>query len=105
MTREEEINNAKNIFYKRILEEGSYYDPRDCFEEGAEWADTNPKSPWISTDKCLPRNGGHYLCNDGDNHISALAFCGDRWFNAITFNDIPLDVVKYWMPIPKLPKE
>ena len=22
-----------------------YYSPRDCFEEGAEWADSNPKSP------------------------------------------------------------
>lgn len=72
---------------------------------GLDAADAQPKSPWISTDKYLPRNGGHYLCNDGDNHISALAFCGDRWFNSITFNDIPLEVVKYWMPIPKLPKE
>ena len=41
MIRQEEINNAKESFYERIIKEGSYYDPRDCFEEGAEWADNN----------------------------------------------------------------
>ena len=56
MTREEEINNAKEAFYRKILQEGTYYDPRDCFEEGAEWADTNPKSPWISVNDDLPYN-------------------------------------------------
>ena len=47
----------------------------------------------------------HYLCNDGDSHISTLAFRGDKWVNTRTFNDIPLEVVKYWMPIPEPPKE
>ena len=75
------------------------------FEAGVKWADAYPKSPWISTDKYLPKQGGHYLCNDGDSHISTLAFRGDKWVNTRTFNDIPLEVVKYWMPIPKLPKE
>lgn len=42
MTREEQIDKAKEEFYKRILEEGDYYSPRDCFEEGVEWADKNP---------------------------------------------------------------
>ena len=41
MTREEEIDNAKTAFYKRVLEDDYYYDPRDCFEEGAKWADNN----------------------------------------------------------------
>ena len=54
MTREKEIDNAKNAFYKRILEDGYYYDPRDCFEEGADWADAHPKSPWISVNERLP---------------------------------------------------
>lgn len=97
MTREEQIAIASCAYGSR----GSSVD----FEVGTKWADANPKSPWISTDKYLPKQGGHYLCNDGNNHISMLAFCGDRWFNSRTFNDIPLEVVKYWMPIPKLPKE
>ena len=50
MTRQEEIDNAKTAFYKRVLEDDYYYDPRDCFEEGAKWADKNPKSQ--SDDKC-----------------------------------------------------
>ena len=73
-----------------------------AFLEGAEFALDNQ---WISVKKDLPKQGGHYLCNDGDSHISTLAFRGDKWVNTRTFNDIPLEVVKYWMPIPKLPKE
>ena len=108
MTREKEINIAalKYIEDNSMMNgEIAISDHKDSFIEGADSSISNTKSPWISTDKYLPRNGGHYLCNDGDNHISALAFCGDRWFNSRTFNDIPLEVVKYWMPIPKLPKE
>lgn len=53
MTREEEIDNAKEEFYKRILEEGDYYSPRDCFEAGAEWADKHPNinSLWHTPDE------------------------------------------------------
>ena len=54
MIRREEINNAKEAFYERIFQENCYYDPRDCFEEGAEWADDNPKSHWISVKDKLP---------------------------------------------------
>ena len=97
MTREDEIAIASCAYGSR----GSSID----FTAGVKWADANPKSPWISTDKYLPRQGGHYLCNDGDSHISTLVFRGDKWVNIRTFNDIPLEVVKYWMPIPKLPKE
>ena len=49
MTRDEEIRNAKHTFYERIYEEGYYYDPRDCFEEGAEWADKHPINVWHDT--------------------------------------------------------
>ena len=41
MTRQEEIDNAKTAFYERVLKDDYYYDPRDCFEEGAKWADNN----------------------------------------------------------------
>ena len=99
MTREEQISK------EAYIQEELVYIDAESFIEGAKWADAHPKSPWISTGKYLPKQGGHYLCNDGNNHISMLAFCGDRWFNSRTFNDIPLEVVKYWMPIPKIPKE
>ena len=109
MTREEEIRNAiDTIFPIPPSGKGRKYEQAlmaTGFEAGVKWADAHPKSPWISTDKYLPKEGGHYLCNDGDSHISTLVFRGDKWVNIRTFNDIPLEVVKYWMPIPKLPKE
>ena len=109
MTRQEEISNAVDtIIPISPLWDGRTYEQAlmaTGFEAGVKWADAYPKSPWISTDKYLPKQGGHYLCNDGDSHISTLAFRGDKWVNTRTFNDIPLEVVKYWMPIPKLPKE
>ena len=108
MTREKEINIAASKYIEdNSMSDGEVVisDHKDSFIEGAEWADAHPKSPWISTDKYLPKQGGHYLCNDGNNHISMLAFCGDKWVNSRTFDDIPLEAVKYWMPIPKLPKE
>ena len=109
MTREEEINNAKNIFYKRILEEGSYYDQRDCFEEGAEWADANPKSLWTSVKDRLPKQDEEViaLCNDLNTapfykisfaHIVDKTMCQD-------YNGWNIPNVVYWFPIPKVPKE
>ena len=99
MTREEEIEK------EAYRQEDLVNMDAESFIEGAKWADTHPKSPWISTDKYLPKQGGHYLCNDGYNHISMLAFCGDKWVNSRAFDDIPLDSVKYWMCPPRLPEQ
>ena len=116
MTREKEIDNAKNAFYKRILEDGYYYDPRDCFEEGADWADANPKSSWISVKDDLPCNNpnnihfgftNRVLATDGKN-ISIACMKKNKnnkwvWCNE---NSIELShVTTHWMPIIKLPKE
>ena len=114
MKRKEEINNAKNIFYKRILEEGSYYDPRDCFEEGAEWADANPKSQWISVNDDLPCNHPELITCESSIYsevtIPVIAVIHNfiimsrmykedgKWYWE---NDEPT----YWFQIPELPKE
>lgn len=66
MTREEQIRNAKNAFYERIFEEGYYYDPRDCFEEGAEWADSHPVNMWHDANE-PPRLNQWVLAQIGDN--------------------------------------
>ena len=60
MTREEAIDNAKTAFYERVLEDDYYYDPRDCFEEGAKWADKNPN----------PQNIAEYLYKEKGYPIS-----------------------------------
>ena len=111
MTREEEINNAKEAFYRKILQEGTYYDPRDCFEEGAEWADNHPKSPWISTKDDLPCNHEELLINKGvTKKVVVLKFGG---FPGVDFmlrvNGewiwFAYENSKFWMPIPEPPKE
>ena len=121
MTREKEIDNAKNAFYKRILEDGYYYDPRDCFEEGADWADANPKSPWISVEDDLPCNYEELVErkrwskpvlavlawneNPSERHIEICSMCdmfnsinmGWHWCNGGYYH------VVYWMPLPDMP--
>ena len=109
MTREKEIDNAKNAFYKRVLEDDCYYDPRDCFEEGAKWADTNLKSSWISVEDDLPCNHKELLNPDNKRDTSCVV--------AIIHGHIVLSRMyklygkwywennepTHWFPIPKLP--
>lgn len=119
MTREEEIKESASAYalsmcddclvmaycnesFKKCVERRGR---EKVFADGAKWADTHPKSPWISTENELPTKGGHYLCMDEDHHISNLAFRGNRWVNSSAFFDVSLEVVKYWMPIPNLPQE
>ena len=116
MIRREEINNAKEAFYKRILQENYYYDPRDCFEEGAEWADANPKNPWISVEDDLP-------CNHEELMAKRLFSYEKETVHVLTLlpdGDIVIDFMvhnrgkwkwwshhrpTHWFPIPELPKE
>ena len=117
MKREEEIDNAKTAFYERVLEDDYYYDPRDCFEEGAKWADVHPKSPWISVKEELP-------CDEKDMVIEFLVGIELRTKKVVVlledgFTDITFmysfpphgwhwnidDVITHWFPIPEPPKE
>lgn len=119
MTREEEINNVKNTFYERIFEEGSYYDPRDCFEEGAEWADENPRTPWINVNDSLPndetklyiiyceaynKNGDDIENNHYEIYLANFDKETSSWVNIESYNNYFFDVL-YWMEIPELPKD
>lgn len=106
MTREKEIDNAKNAFYKRILEDGYYYDPRDCFEEGADWADANPKSPWISVNEKLPPEE-----KDGLSiKVLVVSTKNEIYFRRYEHNmkrwlcPIPGAEFTHWMPLPEPPK-
>ena len=110
MTRDKEIDNAKNAFYKRILEDGYYYDPRDCFEEGAEWADAHPKSPWISVEDDMPCNHKELI----DFDIStAIVFVKTKYSVGTDYMSLYCDFtwkweryrgITHWMPIPEPPK-
>ena len=117
MARQEEIDNAKTAFYKRVLQDDYYYDPRDCFEEGAKWADEHPKSPWISVKEELP-------CDEKDMVIEILAgielrtkkvlvLLEDGTIGITYMYSFPPygwhwninDVITHWFPIPEPPKE
>ena len=56
MTREEEINTAASRYIEENTINGyiTISDHKDSFIEGAEWADSNAKSPWISVEDDLP---------------------------------------------------
>ena len=116
MIREEEINNAKEAFYERIFQENCYYDPRDCFEEGAKWADANPKNTWISVEDDLPCNHEELIDKNFKGNFQKTLFviallddqCEDL---TCMINDdgrwkwIAKGSYTHWMPMPKLPNE
>ena len=52
MTREEEIKDAGIRLFGNVSK-----DINRAFELGAQWADTFPKSPWISVEDRLPEEG------------------------------------------------
>ena len=51
MTRQEQINNASNELSESFKCSKTF---KMGFEAGVQWADANPKSPWISVKDDLP---------------------------------------------------
>lgn len=112
MTREEEIENKaieKSAEY-RFEQLYSYNnDVYSGFIQGAQWADKNPKSPWISVEDDLPCNHKELIrkngfdtkrvivVEDGGYHFDRMVFSNNEWDWA--YATIP----SHWFPIPKLP--
>ena len=118
MTREEQIRNAiDTIFPIPPSEKGRKYEQAlmaTGFEAGVKWADSNPKSPWISVDEDLPCNHEELIflggLIDGSETIEVFVRyeSGDIWSDYMFYengkwkwNDGEPD---YWMIPPKLPK-
>ena len=108
MTREEEVKHAA---YAQYCNSESICFTLLCnsFKQGAEWADNNSKSPWISVDDDLP-------CNHQDlthsNYTDRVLISARNGFVEVAFMskienvwvwETPIKV-SHWMPIPKLPK-
>ena len=95
MTREEEIKNAKKTFYERIYEEGCYYDPKDCFEEGAEWADEHPnlESLWHDASE-EPQESMNILCLSKKGSINLVSNLNEWLYNWLK-NESNLDKWAY----------
>ena len=122
MTREEEIRNAVDMIIPISPSgNGRTYEQAlmaTGFESGVKWADSHPKSPWISVDEDLPCNHSDLVLTYNDipfstkrvwvmTDIHTLFLCDmkkddDRgWI----WNYFTKDKITHWMPIPELPKE
>ena len=122
MTRERQINIAasKYIEDNSVGVEVCISSHKDSFIEGAEWADANLKSPWISVEDDLPCNhedmyqmSGALLYTDDVLVLAGnMVLVSRRLVTCMIFDDstgkwkwnTPFHV-KHWMPIPKLEEE
>lgn len=123
MKRDEEIWNA--IFKLRLGEhsdddslgndEYSGDDLQNAFYSGAKWADSNPKSLWISVKEDLPCNHEELIrgtkVSEGTETIEVFARneYGDIWDDYMVYEDGKWRwndfEPAYWMIAPKLPQE
>ena len=117
MTRKEQIEQESAIraAYVGGLEivgnfsEDKLQTYQNGFVNGAEWADNNPKNPWISVDDDLPCNNREYIdpeynictfqmlvkCKDGIYRLERMAILGGKWQWIGSGDDIT-----HWMPVP-----
>ena len=113
MTRQEEIAKA----FEKALPATEGYTPffgeKVAFRLGAEWADENQKSPWISVKESLPYDNPNnihfgftnrvFTTNGKDIFIVYMKKDKDdkwTWYSG----DNNIDSIIYWMFIPELPK-
>ena len=123
MTREEEIKYASKDYVNYLLDKQEYhnenyteYDIQQAFEKGAQWADNNPKSPWISVKADLPCNHEELITTDGYYEKETVDVITISKSGIIDTNYMVLynngiwrwkygAVPCYWMPIPERPKK
>lgn len=79
-----------------------------AYEDGARWADENPKSPWISVNERLPeideemhRSETVYVISENSKYPDidfrfSYANGKEAWWN-------PKTDYTHWMPVPELP--
>ena len=129
MFREYEIEKQASLYtddadnYLEYSDDRGWTDKNDkefvkkAFIEGALWADSNPKSPWISVDEDLPCNHEELIAADGRYEKNTIYVITINKYGIIESNymalyddgkwgweyDVPAPC--YWMLIPKLPKE
>lgn len=123
MTREEKIKCASKDYINYLLDKQEYhnenyteYDIQQAFEKGAQWADNNPKSPWISVKDKLP-------CNEKDLIVEILkgvelrtkkvgVLSIDGYIDISYMYSLPPhgwhwntnDTITHWFPLPERPK-
>ena len=124
MTREEEIKYASKDYVNYLLDKQEYhnenyteYNIQQAFEKGAQWADNNHKSPWISVKEDLPCNHIDLVLKYNDipfstkrvlvmTDIHTLFLCEMKKDDDLgwIWNISTKDKITHWFPIPKSPK-
>ena len=123
MTRGEEIKCESKDYINYLLDKQEYhnenyteYDIQQAFEKGAQWADNNPKSPWISVKDKLP-------CNEKDLIVEIIkgvelrtkkvgVLSIDGYIDISYMYSLPPhgwhwntnDTITHWFPLPERPK-
>lgn len=102
MTREKQIREAAKKTTGLFSYRNGYSTAEDAFIAGAEYADANQPSTWISVEDKLPDDG-------------VLVIVAYRWIlgEILYASDVfhidygweSYDDIIAWMPIPQLPKE
>lgn len=115
MTREEQIREAATIASKKFRYRDMHFPAISGFIEGAQWADENPKSPWISVEERLPEtnvfDGSEdvlILTENGRMTVAMYGIPENKWY--LSVGEIQGDCecpfeITHWMPIPKLQEE
>lgn len=109
MTRQEQINNVSNQLSESFKCSKTF---KMGFETGTQWADENPKSPWISVEDSLPFEHEelirkHYVFkpetvyvfvkkHDNTFGVDYMLFDNEKWKWMHNFG------ITHWMIIPKL---
>ena len=120
MTRKEEIKCASKDYINYLLDKQEYhnenyteYDIQQAFEKGAQWADNNPKSLWISVNEKLPSQQEPIIIamknKNKEDGIWLYDLCkffgGDYTDNNNWEEKVNWEKPIYWTPIPNLSKE
>ena len=113
----EEVTYASKAYVNYLLDKQEYhnekyteYDIRQAFEKGAEWAGNHSNSQWISVNDDLPYNHKELIVIENVCTKRVIAFDGDDFsLKSMIMTEgkwywIHSTKVKYWMPIPNLPK-
>ena len=120
MTREEEIRKAiDTIFPIPASATGRVHEPAlmaSGFEAGAQWADDNPKSPWISVKDKLPCDDKEMVVKYEvglETRTKLVCVLLENGFADMTYMyKLPLcgwhwnirDTITHWFPLPEPPK-
>lgn len=108
MTREEQIREAAKKTTGLFSYRNGYSTAEDAFVAGAEWADNNPPSSWISVEDRLPDRLPAKFANWSKEVFVAVkrgrecrAYV-DKYSHVYKTWGVFGDEVTHWMPIPKL---